>query len=215
MLMQQVQGLVPIILKNHGVDNVDISLIGTFLTPLTIWINPFTSTWSDRTRTRFGRRRPFLAVATPPCAIFLALIPWAPGMFRAAEKVSWIHTIFAVNPAVGVCLFVGAAMLGFYMFNATLLAIFSYYYWDVVPEAVLSRFYSMGQILGTLATVIWNYFLLGFAQQHMKALFAGVALVFAVIYLATIWRVKEGEYPPPDAAPVAPSTVRHEGRPIQ
>ena len=198
MMMLQVQGLIPIILKNHGVDNAGISLIGTFLAPLTIWINPFTSTWSDRTRTRFGRRRPFLMLATPPCALFLALIPWAPGMFRAAEKVSWIHSLFAGSPAVGVCIFTGAAMLGFYMFSATLLAIFSYYYWDVVPEVVLSRFYSMGQILGTLATVIWNYFLLGFAQHHMKALFAGVALVFAVIYLATVWRVKEGEYPPPE-----------------
>ena len=81
--------------------------------------------------------------------------------------------------------------------NATLLAIFSYYYWDVVPEPVLSRFYALGKIISTLATVIWNYFLLQYAGHHMKALFAGVAVVFAVIYLVTVWRVKEGEYPPP------------------
>lgn len=38
------------------------------------WINPFFSTWSDRLRTRFGRRRAFLLIATAlfavsPCAI--------------------------------------------------------------------------------------------------------------------------------------------------
>lgn len=197
MLMEQVQGLLPIIMKNHGMSNAEMSILGSVLGPLTMWINPVVSTWSDRTRTRYGRRRPFLALATPPCAIFLALIPWAPDFFHAAQAVSWIHYLFAAHQTLGFCVFLGIVLLSFNAFNATLLAIFSYYYWDVVPEPVLSRFYALGKIISTLAMVIWNYFLLQYAGEHMKALFAGVALIFAVIYLVTVWRVKEGEYPPP------------------
>ncbi len=197
MLMEQVGGLLPVIMKRSGLSNTEMAALGAVLSPLTIWINPVVSTWSDRTRTRFGRRRPFLALATPPCAIFLALIPWAPNFFHAAQAVSWIHHLFAAHQILGFSIFLGIILLGFNAFNATLLAIFSYYYWDVVPEPVLSRFYALGKIISTLATVIWNYFLLQYAGHHMKALFAGVAVVFAVIYLVTVWRVKEGEYPPP------------------
>lgn len=197
MLMEQVGGLLPVIMKRSGLSNTEMAALGAVLSPLTIWINPVVSTWSDRTRTRFGRRRPFLALATPPCAIFLALIPWAPNFFHAAQAVSWIHHLFAAHQILGFSIFLGIILLGFNAFNATLLAIFSYYYWDVVPEPVLSRFYALGKIISTLATVIWNYFLLQYAGHHMKALFAVVAVVFAVIYLVTVWRVKEGEYPPP------------------
>ena len=197
MLMEQVGGLLPVIMKNNGLSNAEMSVLGTVLGPLTMWINPVVSTWSDRTRTRFGRRRPFLALATPPCAIFLALIPWVPNFFHAAQAVTWIHHLFAAHQTLGFCVFLGIVLLGFNAFNATLLAIFSYFYWDVVPEPVLSRFYALGKIISTLATVIWNYFLLQYAGHHMKALFAGVAMVFAVIYLVTVWKVKEGDYPPP------------------
>ena len=196
MLMEQVQGLIPILLKNHGASNAEISLLGTFLVLLTMIINPVVSTWSDRTRTRYGRRRPFLAIATPPCAIFLTLIPWAPNLFHAASAIAWVQRIFAQHQALGVCIFVGMVWAAFAAFNSTLLAIFSYYYWDVVPEPVLARFYSLSKIVSTLAAVLWNMFLLGLADKHMKALFAGVAAVFAVLYLLTVWRVKEGDYPP-------------------
>ena len=196
MLMEQVQGLLPVIMKNNGLSNTEMSVLGTVLGPLTMWINPVVSTWSDRTRTRYGRRRPFLALATPPCAIFLALIPWAPDFFHAAQGVSWIHHLFLAHETLGFCVFLGVILLGFNAFNSTLLAIFSYYYWDVVPEPVLSRFYAMGKVISTLATVIWNYFLLQYAGHYMKELFAGVAVVFGVIYLVTVWQVKEGDYPP-------------------
>lgn len=49
-----------------GTDN----LIGLLLIPLV-------GVWSDRTRSRFGRRLPFLVVAIPLAALVFAGIPWA------------------------------------------------------------------------------------------------------------------------------------------
>ncbi len=43
-------------------------------------IQPFIGSWSDRTWTRLGRRRPFMAAALPLSAFFLALTPAAPGL---------------------------------------------------------------------------------------------------------------------------------------
>lgn len=43
-----------------------------------IFVQPLMGFWSDRTRTRWGRRTPFLVVGVPLAAILFALIPFAP-----------------------------------------------------------------------------------------------------------------------------------------
>ena len=43
-------------------------------------IQPLTGAWSDRTWTRIGRRRPFMLVALPISALFMAFTPFAPGL---------------------------------------------------------------------------------------------------------------------------------------
>src|SRR5919199_3226594 len=40
-------------------------------------IQPVVGAWSDRTWTRLGRRRPFMLIAMPLCALFMALTPLA------------------------------------------------------------------------------------------------------------------------------------------
>ncbi|MCL5770355.1 MAG: hypothetical protein M1588_03465 [Planctomycetes bacterium] len=49
MLMEQVQGLLPVIMKNNGLSNTEMSVMGTVLGPLTMWINPVVSTGSGTT----------------------------------------------------------------------------------------------------------------------------------------------------------------------
>ena len=43
-------------------------------------VQPIVGAWSDRTWTRLGRRRPFMAAALPLSALFIALTPAAPGL---------------------------------------------------------------------------------------------------------------------------------------
>src|SRR5918911_3119361 len=43
-------------------------------------IQPVVGAWSDRTWTRLGRRRPFMLIAMPLCALFMALTPLAPNL---------------------------------------------------------------------------------------------------------------------------------------
>jgi MFS-type transporter involved in bile tolerance (Atg22 family) len=43
-------------------------------------IQPVVGAWSDRIWTRLGRRRPFMLIAMPLCALFMALTPLAPNL---------------------------------------------------------------------------------------------------------------------------------------
>ena len=83
-------------------------------------------------------------------------------------------------------------------FNGVVLAIFSYYYWDVVPEIVLGRFNSLAKIITVLAGMVWGFFVVGYAEHHTKTVYIGVSIFCLSVYLLSVWRVKEGEYPPPE-----------------
>ncbi len=68
---------VPIILKGFIASNALIGLIMTFDNILAVTIQPIIGAASDKTKTRVGRRMPYLLIGAPLAAIFFALIPVA------------------------------------------------------------------------------------------------------------------------------------------
>lgn len=200
MLMEAVKpALTSLLLKDHGATNTQLTLIGTVSTVFTIWINPFVSTWSDRTRTPIGRRRPFLLFATPPAAVALAAIPWAPEGWHWLFTIPWFATHFGHGSINGAVLAISICGIVFGIFNSVLMAIFQYYFWDVVPEAMLGRFNAIAKIVTTIKTFIWNYWIFGLAEHYMKWIYGIIAVLFLLIYTVSVLAVKEGGYPPPDS----------------
>jgi maltose/moltooligosaccharide transporter len=65
----------PIFLREYSLPLSLVGLIMTFDNIAGITIQPWIGFLSDRTRTRFGRRMPFLMVGAPVAALFFALIP--------------------------------------------------------------------------------------------------------------------------------------------
>lgn len=200
MLMEHVAPqLTPLLLKSHGASNKEIALyLSTIVGLATIWINPVISTYSDRFRHPLGRRRPFLLAATPFCALFLAAIPFAPDCMPFLMKIPGFSLWFGPGHFNGIVLLIGLCFLAYAIFNSVLQALFSYYFWDVVPEALLGRFSALTKIISMVTNFIWNYFCFGLAERHMKGVYVACALVFLVVYLLSVWKVKEGDYPPPD-----------------
>ncbi|XHR29833.1 MAG: MFS transporter [Chthoniobacteraceae bacterium] len=202
MLMESVQpALTGLLLKDNGATNNQLALVGTITTVFTVWINPVVSTWSDRTRTRWGRRRPFLLLVTPPAALFLAAIPWAPKAWHALVSMPCFSANFGNGSVNGAVLAITICTVLFGMFNSVLMAIFWYFFWDVVPEAMLGRFNAISKIVTTVQTFVWNYWLFGFAENYMTWVFGGIAILFFLAYTASVLAVKEGEYPPPEERP--------------
>lgn len=200
MLMEAVKpALTGILMKRHGATNTEIALyMGTLSAVFTNWINPVVSTWSDRTRTRWGRRRPFLFLATIPAGIFLALIPFSPKAWTWLMSSPWFAAHFGGGTLNGAVLAIGICTLFFTIFNSVLMAIFSYYFWDVIPSEVLGRFNAICKIVTTIKTFIWNYWVFGMAETHLEVIYCSLAFFFVFAYLLSLYMVPEGEYPPPD-----------------
>ena len=197
-LLEQVTGLTSILMRDRGASYTLISTFGSVGGLLGMWINPVFSTWSDRLRTRFGRRRPFLLIATPLFAISLCAIAFMPDLYHFLMRFDLPAAILNRIPVNGEVLFIGIASIISGMFNGVVLAIFSYYYWDVVPEIVLGRFNSLAKIVTVSAAMLWSFFIIGYAEHHTKTVYIGVSVFCLSVYLLSVWRVKEGDYPPPE-----------------
>lgn len=199
MLLEAVTNLTNILMRDRGASYTLMATFGTMGGVLGIWINPFFSTWSDRLRTRFGRRRPILFIATPLFAVCLSSIPFMPDLYHFLMQFNGMPAILSHLPGNGEVFFIGMAGLITGLFNAVVLAIFSYFYWDVVPEIVLGRFNSLARIVSVAAGMVWSFFIVGYAEHHAKAVYIGVSIFCVSIYLLSVWQVKEGSYPLPES----------------
>jgi hypothetical protein len=75
---------------------------------------------------------------------------------------------------------------------------------DVVPQAVLGRFFAMFRIVSLLVGVLFNYYILGQAETNSTAIFLGVAVLYGIGLTLVCLRVKEGNYPPPPTQSMLP-----------
>ena len=198
MLLERVTTLTSILMRDRGASYTLIATFGSVGGLLGMWINPVFSTWSDRLRTRFGRRRPILLVATPLFAVSLCAIAFMPDLYHFLMGFDLAAATLNRIPVNGEVLFIGMASIVNGLFNGVVLAIFSYYYWDVVPEIVLGRFNSLARIVTVAAIMVWSFFIVGYAEHHAKAVYVGVSVFCLSVYLLSVWRVKEGDYPPPE-----------------
>jgi MFS-type transporter involved in bile tolerance (Atg22 family) len=121
-----------------------------------------------------------------------------PTIYYHLARDPWWAALFAHVPMNGAAFLLCLNGLLMAIFNGMVLAIFSYLYWDVVPQEVLGRFSSLTKIVLAVMSFVWNFFFFGLAQHHMKPVCVGIALFCLVVYLLSVWKIKEGEYPPPD-----------------
>ncbi len=68
---------VPIYLKSFAISSMLIGFIMTFDNILAVILQPYIGFLSDSTRTKIGRRKPFILIGAPLGAIFFMLIPFA------------------------------------------------------------------------------------------------------------------------------------------
>ena len=69
--------LIPPMLEDLRLSAVMIGFIMTWDNIINMFLQPYVGSLSDRTRTRFGRRKPFLMIGAPLAAVFFVLVPFA------------------------------------------------------------------------------------------------------------------------------------------
>ena len=192
-----VPSILPVTLKNLDASNLAMGIILASI-PLSAasLCNPVISFKSDRFRSKWGRRIPFIILSLP--LLVMALL----GVGTAANFGVWLHRHVGVFTAglsasqFSIAL-IAIMMVFFSVLNMFVGSVFWYLFNDVVPEHFIARFMSWFRIISTLATAGFNWFLLKYAPSHAPAIFTGAAILYAVGFTLMCFNVKEGDYPPP------------------
>lgn len=187
--------IMPLKFNSVGAPNWVLGLvISTIPNIMTAGINPLISVRSDRFRSRWGRRIPFLAGATPFLVLFLVLLGFADPIG------AWVHEVILggrFSQTTVLIVLMALFLVCFQFFNLFITSVYYYLFNDVVPQAYLARFMALFRVVGSLAGVGYNLFVLKYAKTHMEEIFVGAGLLYFVAFMMMCWKVKEGKYPPP------------------
>ena len=196
-LMETVINILPLKLRDLGASNTTMALIMTTLPGiLNSTICPWVSFWSDRYRSNWGRRIPFIIWTAPFLSLFLILLGYSEPIGQ------WVHQTFfsqggAISAAQVAIFLMGVFMIGFQFFNMFVGSVYWYLFNDVVPEAFLGRFLGLFRMVGSFAGALYGWYIVPHAGTHMKEIFLGAALLYLFGFGLMCLRVKEGTYPPP------------------
>ncbi len=191
--------LVPLQLEKLGAAKAMIGFISASIPAgVEFLINPFVSTYSDRFRSRFGRRRPFILACTPILAACLVLVGFS------GSIAGWLHTHLGglgISESALAIVLLGVLLAIFQFFNVVVLATYYYMIADVVPQTVIGKFTSLYKVMGALGGIIFNKFIFPHSDNYQPHIYIGCAGIYLVAFLLMGWRVKEGDYPAPAPLP--------------
>ena len=192
-----VPSLMPLKLKALNASNTAIaSIIVTVPSAINTVFNPIISFRSDRFRSRWGRRLPFLLFSLPFLVVSLVVLGCGDsiGPFLHHALGSVAAKIPPGDFLIGA--FAGMVVL-FSVFNTFANSTFWYLFNDVVPEELLARFMSWFRVIGLISTTLYNYFVFPYATSHFREILIGTALLYLFGFGLMCWKVREGEYLPP------------------
>jgi MFS family permease len=194
-----VPSILPLKLKALASPNWLTGLIMTTIPGiLSMTVCPAISFRSDRYRSKWGRRIPFIVWTLPFLCLSLVLL----GCSEDISAYLQTHLVFLRNvaPATVTIALIGLFMAAFQFFNMFVNSVFWYLFNDVVPAQHMGRFTGSFRIVGLLAASLYNGFIFGHAGTNMREIMIGAALLYFFGFALMCWRVKEGEYPPVTAA---------------
>ncbi|MDP2137349.1 MAG: MFS transporter [Candidatus Didemnitutus sp.] len=195
---RSVMSMVQLLLKKfEASDLLTGLLIGTLPNAIAVILQPVISYRSDRHRGRWGRRLPFLIWTTPIAALGMIGLGFSPQLAATLHA-----TLGASSPGVNPLSLILFAVFWTLFEFGTLAAnvIFLGLINDIVPEGLLGRFFGLFRAMSLIAGIVFNYWILAEAEEHYKAIFIGIGIIYGVGFLMMCFRVKEGEYPPPKAS---------------
>jgi maltose/moltooligosaccharide transporter len=196
-IMEQLPTLIPLQLRALGASDTTIGFIKDSLTAImAVFLAPIVGTMSDNHRGRLGRRRPYLLWSTAPVCAFLIALGFV------EQIADWGHSLLnpavdGITPASLAIVLIACFAAGFHFFNTFLLITFQSLIADVIPKPVLGRFVGLFRAVGALGGFAFNHWFFAHAEDNYWAVYSGAALLYAAAFVLLVWRVKEGEYPPP------------------
>lgn len=198
MLMETVvPAILPLKLRHLDAPNWVIGLIMSTLPGiLNMTVCPWISFKSDRYRSRWGRRIPFILWTLPFLSGFLILLGFSSQLGSLIYSCLPAGNRFSAAYVSIAC--IGVFMVGFQFFNMFVNSVFWYLFNDVVPQAFMGRFLGFFRIVVGIKTALFNFLIFKYAESHMTEIFVGASLLYAIGFGLVCLKVKEGAYPPPE-----------------
>jgi len=191
-------------------------LMSTLPAALAFPLVPIISFKSDRFRSRWGRRIPFIVVTAPLLVVFLGLLGYTTEI-GVWVKQSNLPAMLHVKPMTLTLIVVGFFVVGFQFFNLFVNSVFWYLFADVIPKKYFARFNAMFVLVGNVAGFVFNTYIFGHAMKQItifgytmdgnRFIYWGAGLLYFFGFGLMCLMVKEGEYPPPEDV-AGPSTSR-------
>ena len=174
-------------------DTVTAILLSTLPAILGLLFGPTISYKSDRYRSRWGRRIPFLFLMVPVTTLGMFGLAFSPvigaGLYRSSGGVYFTeHGAVIISFATFWAIFEFATMMSSGLLNGLIN--------DVVPQAVIGRFYGLFRVLSLVAGILFNFYFIGYAKTHYFWIFVGFGVFYGVAFTFMCLMVKEGDYPP-------------------
>jgi len=189
---------IPLYLKELNASN---SLIGTLMGSVSGIINllflPGLSRWSDNTRSRLGRRRPFLLVAAPLTVLSMLFMGFAPEIADLLHGPLAYYVTPSLTLPTFILILVSLFTVSFHYFNMILCVGFNWLVRDVVPMEVITRFLSWFRLIGLLSATLFNWFVFPYILSHRQEICLGIGVFYLIAFTLMCLFVKEGDYPPP------------------
>lgn len=194
MMEAVVPSILPLKLKDLGAPNW---LMGAIMTTgpgiLNMTVCPWVSFKSDRFRSRWGRRIPFIILTMPFLCLFLGALGWSEEIAACLQH--WSPAMREYAPTTITIVFISIFMMMFQFFNMFVGSVFWYLFNDVVPAQFLGRFMGSFKFVNIGAAAIYNWFIFGYAKTNMREIFTGAALLYLVGFGLMCLLLKEGKYP--------------------
>ncbi len=165
--------LFPLLMARKGFNAAQIGSLWSIFPLGALILFPIIGTLSDRTRTKWGRRRPYDLLTTPVWFVGLVLMPFITSYWQA----------------LGCMVLIGFAGAGSNVLTG--------FYNDVVPSELMGRFVAGMRMLGSVGGIVVQLGALRLFDMAPVGVFIGLACIGFAGEMLMLFMVKEGDYPAP------------------
>lgn len=186
------------LLRRYGASDHTVSLLMSGVPALlSLIMSPLIGPLSDRFRSRWGRRRPFLLVLAPVGGLSLL------GAALSEHLGALCASLAGADPAAaGLTVFA----ICWTLFAAIMLCVQALYFGlvnDVLPPAWLGRFFGLYRIVSLSVGIGFYLWVFPALDRHLHLIIGVIGAVFAGMLVLMCAMVREGIYPPVPPAPAA------------
>jgi len=183
-----------LMMKNYKASDFLVGLlIGSLPAALGLFLGPVLGVISDRHRGPRGRRIPFLLIPTPFAALSILGLAFTPAIGKSLDAI-----LSASSPGYHNCVLIVFGFFWVIFEVATVVAnsVLGGLINDVVPHSLIGRFFGLFRAVSLIAGIVFNFYLMGKAEDYYFWIFTGIGLLYGVGFTVMCLNVREGEYPP-------------------